>query len=192
MERGVLALPRGMTHMLTGIVLAGGRSSRMGRDKALLEIDGRSLLDRAIDLLHAAGAARVVVSGDRPSHGGVPDAWPEAGPLGGIASVLPGCGDGAIVVVPVDMPELDAVSLRRLVDALVAASAARFAGHPLPWAARVDDGLRSAVGRLMGQAADTRSMRALHAAVDGVDCAADNARGLCNVNTPTEWEALRR
>ena len=37
----------------TGVVLAGGKSSRMGRDKALIEIDGRSLLDRALDKLDA-------------------------------------------------------------------------------------------------------------------------------------------
>ena len=35
----------------TGVILAGGRSSRMGRDKAMIEIDGRTLLDRALDIL---------------------------------------------------------------------------------------------------------------------------------------------
>ena len=64
MERGLLAVPRGLS--FTGVVLAGGRSSRMGRDKALLEIDGCTLLDRAVALLHEAGAATVIVSGDRP------------------------------------------------------------------------------------------------------------------------------
>ena len=38
-----------------GLVLAGGASSRMGTDKALLELRGRTLLDRAIAVLEAAG-----------------------------------------------------------------------------------------------------------------------------------------
>ena len=45
-----------------GVVLAGGRSSRFGRDKALLKIDGQTLLQRTVAMLKSVSAGRV---GDR-------------------------------------------------------------------------------------------------------------------------------
>lgn len=185
MERGLLAVPRGLT--FTGVVLAGGRSSRMGRDKALLEIDGCTLLDRAVALLHEAGAATVIVSGDRP--GAIADATPGLGPVGGIASVLPGVDDGAMVVLPVDMPALDVATLRILLDATGEAPAAHFAGHPLPWAARIDAALRARIPALI---ADGRgpSMRALHAAAGGIELPVADAARLRNVNAPADWAAF--
>src|ERR1700685_2732658 len=44
-----------------GFILAGGRSSRMGRDKALLEIDGITMLDRAVELVVSAGISVAVL-----------------------------------------------------------------------------------------------------------------------------------
>ena len=77
-----------------GAVLCGGRSRRMGRDKALVEVDGRPMAVRVAEALAAAGAADVVaVGGDAGrlrAHGltTVPDRWPGAGPLGGILTAL--------------------------------------------------------------------------------------------------------
>jgi len=156
----------------------------MGRDKELLEIDRRTLLDRAIALLHDAGATKVLVSGDRP--GGIPDATPGLGPVGGIASLLPHVDDGAMVVLPVDMPALDVATLRIMRDAIATARAAHFAGHPLPWAARIDATLRA---RIIALVADRRgpSMRALHAASGGIELPAPDAARLRNVNAPADW-----
>ncbi|MFZ5657118.1 MAG: molybdenum cofactor guanylyltransferase, partial [Pseudomonadota bacterium] len=97
------------------ILLAGGRSTRMGRDKALLAWQGRPLIDHMLDRLREAGASRVHVSGDRPAYGGIADAWPGRGPVAGIASVLPACGDGPVVVVPVDLPLLGSGRVAELV-----------------------------------------------------------------------------
>lgn len=70
-----------------GIVLAGGRSSRMGRDKALLPWHGRTLLEHMRGLLRQAGAQRVWVSGAYPAFAGIPDRIAHCGPLGGLYSV---------------------------------------------------------------------------------------------------------
>ncbi|UUS13945.1 NTP transferase domain-containing protein [Stenotrophomonas sp. CD2] len=69
-----------MNGAINGIVLAGGLSSRMGRDKALLPWKGRTLLEHMRGLLLQAGAGRVWVSGDYPAFGGIPDQVARCGP----------------------------------------------------------------------------------------------------------------
>lgn len=75
--------------MILGAVLAGGRSTRFGSDKALAELGGRTLLARAVDALAAQCDAVVVVGREQAPAPTLPD-WPRAnmGPLGGIAAAL--------------------------------------------------------------------------------------------------------
>jgi len=93
---------------LTGIVLAGGKSRRMGRNKALLKAgDGTDFLQRACALLHGL-TSRVFVGGPAgtsrcPS---VPDLIAGAGPLGGIYSVMKSVSGENFLIIPVDMPLL--------------------------------------------------------------------------------------
>jgi molybdenum cofactor guanylyltransferase len=112
--------------MLSGLILAGGRSSRMGRDKALLTLpDGRTLLARQADILRAAGAVKILAS-VRPEHEtklpgitAVHDAVAEAGPLAGIAAGLRAAPSGLVLVLAVDMPAMQAAHLRQLVELAV-------------------------------------------------------------------------
>jgi molybdenum cofactor guanylyltransferase len=95
---------------LDGFVLVGGRSSRMGRDKALLELNGTTLLTRATMLL-APLTACVSLVGDPAQSGnlGVPclaDRWPGAGPLGGVATALGAARRPWSMVLACDMPYL--------------------------------------------------------------------------------------
>ncbi|HEX7874144.1 MAG TPA: molybdenum cofactor guanylyltransferase [Sphingobium sp.] len=70
---------------IMGAVLAGGLSSRFGSDKALATLDGRRLIDRAVDALSRHCRTVVIIGRD----GGAPD-WPHPGmgPLGGLAGAL--------------------------------------------------------------------------------------------------------
>jgi molybdenum cofactor guanylyltransferase len=77
---------------LFGFVLAGGKSTRMGTDKAALELEGQTLLEHALAILRQV-AAEVAVLGGRQLYGsyGVPvieDIYPGCGPLGGIHAAL--------------------------------------------------------------------------------------------------------
>lgn len=182
-----------MSPEFAGIVLAGGRSSRMGRDKAMLPWGEGTLLDRMVALLRAAGASTVHVSGDRPAHGGLPDASSGGGPLVGLATVLARCADGAAVVVPVDLPCLQAADLHCLLRALARAPAAAYAGHPLPCALRVDTAVRTRVAGLARSAGPTRSLRALMDALGAArPDAGKTASALAPCNTPADWAALSR
>lgn len=115
---------------IAGIVLAGGKSSRMGRDKALLEYKGRPLLHHMMGLLRAAELSEIFVSGDLPGYPCVPDTSPAAGPVGGIISVIreKQAYDGYLFI-PVDMPLLPAQGLRLL---LSQNGGGYFIGWPLP------------------------------------------------------------
>jgi len=83
----------------------------MGRDKAMLEIDGVTMIDRAIDLIRGAGLEAAVVgsfdeSSPRVGVPVVPDDWPGAGPLGGIATALRHSQTPWNLVIACDMPYL--------------------------------------------------------------------------------------
>lgn len=96
-----------------GFVLAGGRSSRMGRDKALVEFGGQTLVEQAIGTLRAAGLS-VSIAGTRPEARPrlesyapvVPDAEPGLGPLGGICTALKFASAHYAVFASVDLPLL--------------------------------------------------------------------------------------
>jgi molybdenum cofactor guanylyltransferase len=86
---------------LTGFILAGGKSTRMGSDKALLDWHGRSLLIHMTDLLRSV-AEQVMVVGRDP----LPDRLPGRGPLSGIATALETTTTDANLMLAVDLPHL--------------------------------------------------------------------------------------
>lgn len=100
----------------TGAVLAGGQSSRMGRDKATLPHLGRPMWLRQAEVLLAAGADAIAVvraPGQAPL--GLPenialwhDLVPGAGPLAGLHAALSRCRTHLLAVLAVDMPRIDA------------------------------------------------------------------------------------
>jgi molybdopterin-guanine dinucleotide biosynthesis protein A len=179
-----------------GVVLAGGRSTRMGRDKALLDWHGRPLLERQLDALRASGVDDVRVSGDRPAYRGVADARPGLGPLAGLAAVAGAmAGEAELVVIPVDMPLLQAALLRRLRDERPQARCLRFAEHVLPMRLRLDVESRVLLATLLHEGEHRRrSLRALQQTLDCTDIAlaADEAAQLTDCNTETLWHEVNR
>lgn len=94
---------------MTGAILAGGNSSRMGRDKALLPWHGKPLITHAADTLRALFYDVYICSGVPGRYGFLglpvlPDLVPESGPLGGIHAALSHCVPASVFVVSCDMP----------------------------------------------------------------------------------------
>ena len=172
------------------LILAGGRSRRMGRDKAQLPWQGGTLLDHLIDVLHRAGASGVQIAGLQPDGRGIPDRWPGIGPLGGLASALPEVEDGALLVLPVDLPLLEADLLAPLLVHPNAA-AVRFRAQPMPLRLRVDAALRAEVESLLGAEPAQRSMNTLFSRLKGIEieCPESLSGALLNCNTPQDWQA---
>ena len=103
---------------VTGFVLAGGKSSRMGQDKALMQLGGRILLSHALELARAAaGSAQIVGSAEKFAAFGtvVEDIYPGQGPLAGIHAALAGTRTELNLMVAVDMPFLQPELLSYLV-----------------------------------------------------------------------------
>jgi molybdenum cofactor guanylyltransferase len=107
----------------TAALLAGGKSRRMGRDKAFLRVEweGNSvpLWDRQLSILKAVAPAELVVSGPRKQ--GYPasvrvlaDEWDDAGPLGGIATSLGRTHQSLLLVLAIDLPRIQPGFLRKL------------------------------------------------------------------------------
>jgi molybdopterin-guanine dinucleotide biosynthesis protein A len=92
---------------VTIAILAGGKSTRMGTDKALVEFQGRTLLARSLDLARALSAnVRIVGSRDKFAQFApvVEDEFPNCGPLGGIHAALRSSHTDLNLVLAVDMP----------------------------------------------------------------------------------------
>ncbi|WP_370324100.1 molybdenum cofactor guanylyltransferase [Euzebya sp.] len=111
---------------ISGVVLAGGASRRMGRDKALIPVDGARLVDRAVRCLRQVADDVVVASGPRripdvavPQ---VPDRPADVGPLGGLVAGLVAVEHDLAAVLAVDLADPDPGLLGALAD--------RWAGEP--------------------------------------------------------------
>lgn len=176
------------------ILLAGGESRRMGRPKALLDWHGRPLWQHLRDVLLTAGCTQVLVSGNFPVDipAAIADTTPGLGPLGGIATLAAPLESGAtLLVVPVDLPLLDATTLRALLDAQPDAAALHYATHALPARFRLDDAFRDALAAcLADENPRRRSVQALAAALAAGELPLDAgaAQALTNANTPEEWQ----
>jgi molybdenum cofactor guanylyltransferase len=187
----------------TGIVLAGGRSARMGVEKACIPWEGSTLLAHAVETIAPLCGDLVVV---RSAGGPLPplpahvrvvdDEHPDRGPLQGLVSGLRTLTPGTVAfVTALDMPFLDGSFVGGILAALPAdadAAVPRLAGRAQPLAAVYRAGVVEAGDALL--AAGRRSMGELlsEIRVHWLDDLPGAAECLRNVNTPSELEAARR
>jgi len=105
---------------ITGIILAGGKSTRMGTDKALLKLGDKSLLEAAIDICKPV-CKSIIISSNNPEHGkfGYPmvnDEIKDCGPIGGIFSCLKKSMTDWNFVISVDTPNVTVEFIRFLTN----------------------------------------------------------------------------
>jgi molybdopterin-guanine dinucleotide biosynthesis protein A len=107
----------------SAVILAGGQSSRMGRDKATVELGGQTLLARQIALARSVGATELFISGRAGVDYGktaariLTDRFTNAGPLAGIERALAEMNTAHLLVLAVDMPRLTTELLQKLAQA---------------------------------------------------------------------------
>jgi molybdopterin-guanine dinucleotide biosynthesis protein A len=116
-----------MAHtQVTGFVLAGGKSTRMGRDKAALELNGSTLLEHALMTLRSV-CCEVAILGKRGLYSKwapvYEDIYPECGPLGGIHAALANSRTEYNLIIAVDTPFLQPEFLSYMAERAVASGA---------------------------------------------------------------------
>jgi molybdopterin-guanine dinucleotide biosynthesis protein A len=188
-----------------GIILAGGQSLRMGRDKAELRIGDQTILEGSIEVLLEVAeevlvvGRPVVTSSLNRAIRAVPDDVPNAGPLGGLVSGLRQIESPYAIVVACDHPFLDARLLRYLLglasgyDAVVPVIEGRSQPTHAVYARHIQSAgeQQLASGRykldlLLG------SLQVRWVSEEEIDAAGLDRRSFVNVNTPPEWEMAQR
>jgi molybdopterin-guanine dinucleotide biosynthesis protein A len=188
---------------VSGVVLAGGQSRRMGRNKALMELEGRTLIDRVLDRLSRLCDELIVSANDVDPYAHlaariVRDAIPGRGALSGIHAGLAAMRNETAVVVACDMPFLSLSLLRymtvvaedydvvvprldRYYEPLHAVYSARCIG---PIEHLVAEGPQRVVA--LYERVRTREITGDIVRLYGAD------RSFFNVNTPQDWTELQR
>lgn len=115
------------------IILAGGKSSRMGQDKAQLTINNKSLLQHMQTVIDGTSIEQVIINRNEKQPGELEDIIPGKGPLSGIHSAAVNYPDSNLLIVPVDLPLLGAETLHTLFkEGQKRQINTRFAQHHLP------------------------------------------------------------
>lgn len=181
---------------LSGAVLSGGASRRMGRDKASLRLGGKTLLECQVEKLRALGIRDILLSGDRcphlPGTRVIPDVLPGRGPLGGIHACLLAARHPACLVVSVDVPLVPPSALKGLGKAYQGGVCAlRHPGGEEPLIAVYESGLAEVILPLIAHGgAPVRALK------ERVPWSFWDYTGpgelLRNCNTPEEFAALTR
>ena len=189
---------------MLAVILTGGKSSRMGRDKAMLPVAGVPMARLLASRFRDAGFS-VAFSVDRAGRfplgdeRELPDAFPGEGPLNGLYSAFTQTAEDAVFFTATDLPGGDPALAKRLIELLD--------GHDACLIRRADGRAETLFGvyaRSCLPAAERclrEGRRAMRAAIEGlrvrwVDEAElpewELARVLRNVNTPEEYAALEK
>jgi molybdopterin-guanine dinucleotide biosynthesis protein A len=179
-----------------GLVLAGGKSKRMGRDKALLERDGQSqlaylagLLQDKVERVFVSTRAEQQDDSERSRYPRIVDRYEEMGPLAGILSAMEEHPDVDWLVVACDLPNISDETIAHLVKN-------RSADHPFTAYVSSHDGLPEPLCAIY-RAGSIGIIRRF--AEEGIHCPRKilirsdtflleqtNPRSLDNINTPDD------
>lgn len=171
------------------VILTGGQSRRMGRDKALLELNGRPMSLALAERYAELGPVAFCV--DREGRFPVGpyrelcDKFPGQGPLNGLVSAFLETEEGSILLTATDMPGGTAAAARKLLDALGAYDACIYRGEPLFGVYRRS--CLDAARRCLEEG--KRSFKDLFSQIDVLRLEAPEEGLFQNLNTPEEYKA---
>lgn len=174
---------------ITGLVLASGGSSRMGKDKAGLKYNNKSFLNVAIDHLKAANCAEVYVN----NADNLTDIIANLGPLGGIYTALTTQPNAQYwLIIPIDMPLLTPQIFDILVAGLADADIVHYQDEVFPLLLKTTDAMHLHIKNLATDSSRTYSMRQFMQPfkVNLLPKPQDSALAFTNINSPQDYKIL--
>ncbi|MEO1827055.1 MAG: NTP transferase domain-containing protein [Roseibacillus sp.] len=188
-----------MKNPLHGLLLAGGKSTRMGRDKAdLMVVDGLSMRDRGMKLLGGVTAKSfLAIAGDddrQYHHLTIQDLRENAGPMAGLESAFRHSPEAAWLVTACDLPFLTAPTLEYLVESRDPTSDAtcftsRFDGKPEPLCTIYEPSSHSSLERMLS--GGVRCARRFLLSLTRKEIELPELSALDNCNRPEDLEEAR-
>jgi molybdopterin-guanine dinucleotide biosynthesis protein A len=189
---------------VSGIVLAGGQSSRLGTDKSFINVNGQSLIERIVAKLTRLSDDVIIVTNSPDEYDHlearlVGDIYPGKGALGGIYSGLRAAANAYSLVVACDMPFLDLNLLRYMIilarehDVVIP----RIGGLPEPLHAIYSKNCQEPIDRLLARGGlkiiDFFSeVRVRYVEEGEVDIFDPQHLSFFNVNTPDDLEEMKK
>lgn len=181
---------------ITGVVLAGGQSRRMGQDKAKLNWQGRSLLAAQLQLLESVLPTPVLVSGSYSEFRCIADQQPSLGPLSGLASCLEALPEQSCLFIPVDMPLIHKELLQYLLEQYRVAPGNYFCENSVfPIILQSTQANRASLQTVMDYPqAKQRSIKTFLHAIQATELGLPSrwASALVNTNTPQQWQQVQQ
>lgn len=206
--------PAAPREALTALILAGGRSRRMGQDKVWMALDGAALIEHVVARILPL-AAEIIFSANAPERFAalarrlpipsrvVADIWPGAGPLAGLHAGLIAARHDLVLALAADMPFVNPALIARMVNLAqgfeaVVPQTMTETGEP-GWeplhalyrrscAGAVAARLAAGDRRMLSFLADVRTRAVTPAEVAAVDPLASS---FFNINTPEDWQRAR-
>ncbi|MBK5293784.1 MAG: molybdenum cofactor guanylyltransferase [Acidobacteriia bacterium] len=183
---------------IAGFVLAGGNSTRMGSDKALLPLAGGTLLEQTCRKVEAAAGCAVIIGPpERYSHLGwevCPDRQSGLGPLAGIVAALSLDRAEWNLIVACDMPALETPFLRLILSLAAQSGAACLLPAGPDGRAQPLCAVYHAASRQPLADALSRGVRKVRQALESVPVKiwqVDDKQAFLNLNTPADWASLK-
>ena len=189
---------------VTGIILAGGASSRMGSNKALLKVDGLPMITRAYRTLATLFHEVIIVTNSPLDYDflpcrTVPDIYPGYGSVAGLHSALSNSNSAHTFVTACDLPFLDPAIIRLLCDlraegydAVVPVSEGGQEPLHAVYSSACKDVFEDAIGKGERKILDILSqMNIRQVTVGDVQNIGGNAASFENINTPEEYGSIR-
>lgn len=178
---------------VAAVILVGGKSARMGRNKAMLPYKGKRLVDVVVDVVRQAGITKIYVSGEMEGYDSLPDLLAGRGPVGGICSSAVALHKtyASALFIPVDMPHITVEFLHMLMQEEKRA-ACHFEDHPLPCMIPLDSRTMRQVD-VANQTLARNQELSVKSFLAGLEAQALPVpvyleKALTNTNTPEQWQ----